>query len=183
MDPTSLFPVGAAAATGARRNIELKARVKSLDEARQTAERVATQRLGIQRQVDTYFHCATGRLKLREIDGQSAQLIWYARPDRAEARGSEYYLFEVHDPSLLKRMLESGLGIRQIVAKQREIFLFHNVRIHLDDVERLGSYLEFEAVLGPGHGEEQGVRRVAFLRDAFQLADDDLLSGSYADLE
>jgi adenylate cyclase class IV len=183
MNTSSLFPDDGTAVKGARRNIELKAKLSSLDQARKTAEQVATRRLGMQHQVDTYFRCAAGRLKLREIDGQSAQLIWYFRPDHPETRGSQYFLLEVHDPVVLKRMLESGLGIWQVVTKRREIFLYHNVRIHLDDVERRGSFLEFEAVLGPGHGDEEGADRVAFLRAAFGLADQDLLSGSYADLD
>jgi adenylate cyclase class IV len=65
------------------RNIEIKARLSDLAAARQTAAAVATKRLGAQHQVDTYFHCREGRLKLREVDGLSAQLVWYARPCRA----------------------------------------------------------------------------------------------------
>jgi len=34
------------------------------------------------------------------------------------------------------------------VSKRREIYLWHNVRIHLDAVTGLGSFVEFEAVLG-----------------------------------
>ncbi len=165
-----------------RRNVELKAQLTSLEDARQTAERLATEQLAVQHQVDTYFQCSSGRLKLREINGESAQLIWYSRPDRPEARGSEYYLLDVQDPGLLKRMLTAGLGVRQVVTKRREIFLYHNVRIHLDEVEGRGSFLEFEAVLGPNHGVEEGARRVAYLREAFQLDDDRLLSGSYGDM-
>ena len=50
------------------RNIELKARLADLDAARKTAVAIATERLGTQHQVDTYFHCRHGRLKLRQID-------------------------------------------------------------------------------------------------------------------
>ena len=50
-----------------RTNIELKARLASLETAREVASRLATERLEDQRQVDTYFHCREGRLKLREI--------------------------------------------------------------------------------------------------------------------
>ena len=63
-----------------RRNIELKARLASLATATAVAQEFATQRLGIQRQIDTYFGCRQGRLKLRQIDDQPAQLIAYAPP-------------------------------------------------------------------------------------------------------
>jgi adenylate cyclase class IV len=34
------------------------------------------------------------------------------------------------------------------VSKRREIYLWHNVRIHPDAVTGLGSFVEFEAVFG-----------------------------------
>lgn len=39
------------------RNIELRAKIGSLDQARQTAESIATKRLGAEHQIDTYFNC------------------------------------------------------------------------------------------------------------------------------
>ena len=58
-------------------NIELKARLRNLPAARQIAQRLATNYLGVQQQTDTYFHCTQARLKLREIvdfgDQQSSQ--------------------------------------------------------------------------------------------------------------
>ena len=69
------------------RNIELKARLADYAAAQKVAETVATRRLGTQHQIDTYFHCGQGRLKLRQIDRLRAELVWYARPDRARAQG------------------------------------------------------------------------------------------------
>jgi adenylate cyclase class IV len=47
-------------------NLEIKARCADLDAARERARAVATRRLGIDRQTDTYFVTRRGRLKLRE---------------------------------------------------------------------------------------------------------------------
>jgi len=167
----------------AARNIELKARLSSLDEARKIAERVATERRGTMRQVDTYFHCTSGRLKLREIDGAAmAELIWYARDDRAEARGSDYRIAPIPQPRALVEALKSAVGIRLVVDKRRELFLHHNVRIHLDEVAGLGMFLEFEAVLGPTVDDRRGAEQVAWLREQFGLSDEQIVSCSYSDL-
>jgi predicted adenylyl cyclase CyaB len=165
-----------------RRNIELKARVASLEHARQIAERLATQRLGRQLQTDTYFHCRNGRLKLREIAGQSSQLIWYARPDVADARACTYYLTPVVDPECLRQALAEAIGIRTVVVKQRDIYLYHNVRIHLDEAEGLGRFVELEAVLGAETDERLAREQLDWLRRQFAIETSDLLTGSYGDM-
>ncbi|MEM8681098.1 MAG: adenylate cyclase, partial [Planctomycetota bacterium] len=73
------------------RNIEIKARLLDL----QAAERTAYEVGGLPqvlRQVDTYFHCTHGRLKLREFEEGAAELIRYQRSDEAGPRCSQYQL-------------------------------------------------------------------------------------------
>lgn len=179
MNPTPADPVPS---SPARRNVELKAKLASLTTARDVARRLATEYVGLQHQVDTYFHVLNGRLKLREIQHATAQLVWYARPDQAHARTSHYYLLDVADASVARQLLTAALGVRQIVTKHREIFLYHNVRIHLDDVVGLGTFLEFEAVLSPDHSESEGHTQVAWLLEQFAISPDQILATSYCDL-
>jgi predicted adenylyl cyclase CyaB len=164
------------------RNIELKARLADLSAAGETARRLATEHLGVVHQTDTYFRCTSGRLKLRETQGSSAQLIWYARPDQDQPKASDYLLVAIPEPALLKQALISAHGVLVVVEKQREIFLHNNVRIHLDEVTGLGSFLEFEAVLSPEVDDQQGQEQVAQLKAEFSIADADLLRESYSDL-
>lgn len=164
------------------RNIELKTRLAEPQAAREVAQSVATKRLGTQHQVDTYFHCPQGRLKIRQIDGLSAQLVWYSRPDEPGPRPSDYLLVPLANPETLKAALAAALGVRCVVEKQREIFLYRNVRIHLDEVAGLGSFLEFEAVLGPGVDHAAGQSQLDHLVDAFSLEEGGLLAGSYSDM-
>lgn len=164
------------------RNIELKARLADLQAARNVAQTVATKRLGVQQQLDTYFHCTRGRLKLRQIDGLSAQLVWYARPDQKGPKESQYQLVPISNPETLKAALAAALGVRRVVQKRREIFLLHNVRIHLDEVVGLGSFLEFEAVLGPELDDAAGRAQLEQLIETFAIDPADLLSGSYGDM-
>jgi predicted adenylyl cyclase CyaB len=164
------------------RNIELKARLHDMAAAREVAQRVATASLGVQQQTDTYFQCRHGRLKLREIGGQPAQLVSYERPDRNDAKGSDYQLIDIPDPAALKQALSSAMGVHIVVEKLREIYLVDNVRIHLDDVAGLGEFLEFEAVLSADCDDAAGHRQLAELQAAFGIRQEDLLAGSYADL-
>ena len=164
------------------RNIELKAHLSNFDSAHQTAEAIAEKRLGVQHQVDTYFSCHQGRLKLRQIDRSPAQLVWYARPDEPGAKASDYLVVPVANPETLKAALTAALGIWVMVKKHREIFLWKNVRIHLDRVESLGNFIEFEAVLGTGDDDASGHECLKTLSDQFQIEPEHLVANSYSDL-
>ena len=170
------------AETTLRRNIELKARIASIEAAREVARRIATEHVGLLVQTDTYFHCRTGRLKLRETDTRPAQLVWYARPDEQGPKTSKYLLVPVEDAAGLKRALAAALDIRSLVSKRREVYLYHNVRIHLDEVQGLGTFLEFEAVLEPDQNEADGRAQVERLAGQFGVAASDLLDGSYGEM-
>lgn len=169
-----------------RRNIELKARLASIDEAREIAKSVATEHLGSRTQIDTYFCCGQGRLKLRESEGaetpSAAQLVSYQRADVPDAKPSDYRLLDVAEPDALRQMLTESLGVECVVEKRRDVFMYQNVRIHLDEVTGLGTFLEFEAVLDGNMTDEQGQAQVAHLANTFRIADSDRLQGSYSDM-
>lgn len=164
------------------RNIELKARLRDPATARLAAQAIATGAAGVEVQTDTYFHVPHGRLKLREIAGRPAVLIAYRRPDDAAAKASDYRLVPMDDAEALKLALAAALGIRAVVQKRREIFLVDNVRIHLDEVAGLGSFLEFEAVLSPECDDAAGHAQLERLSRHFGLAPADLVEGSYGEL-
>lgn len=164
-----------------RRNIELKARLHDIAAARLQARAIATSSEPAQHQVDTYFRATQGRLKLREINRATAQLVWYRRSNDPQSRSSDYLLVPVVDPALLKQALAGALGIVGVVEKHREIFLYENVRIHLDQVLGRGTFLEFEAVLGAAQTDQAGHEKLALLRRHFAVGDADLIAGSYGD--
>lgn len=171
-----------------RRNIELKARIEDMTTAESVAKRVATADGGMLAQVDTYFGCDSGRMKLREIQGKGAELIWYVRSDEAAARASDYRIVEVGDANAMRALMEAAFRVRAVVKKRRRLFFYENVRIHLDDVEGLGTFLEFEAVLDvdgdPDDGEaaERTAReRLDWLRNQFGIDNADLMEDSYGD--
>ena len=164
------------------RNVELKARLADLDPARQTAGRLGARLATTVSQTDTYFVVPDGRLKLRESRPGEAELIFYRRPDTKTEKVSEYSRVPVSDPAAIGAMLGAALGVGTRVRKVREVWLLDNVRIHLDRVEGLGTFLEFEAIVGPNHAEPACVVQAARLAEAFGLDDSSLIAASYADL-
>jgi len=119
------------------------------------------------RQVDTYYRVPRGRLKLRQIerlrpDGTpipesgSAELIGYDRPPVTGSRWSAYRVAAV-DPLAANDlhaalMLTHDLLVR--VLKRRDVLHVGATRIHLDQVEGLGSFVELETVIGAQDDQE-----------------------------
>jgi predicted adenylyl cyclase CyaB len=165
-----------------RRNLELKARCADVAAARAAATRLGAREAGVLVQTDTYFRVWHGRLKLRVIEGRPAELIWYDRPDQGPARTSRYRLVPVPDPEALTAALAAALGVRGKVHKRRELYLWHNVRIHLDDVAGLGTFVEFEAVLSPTDDEPTAQVRLEQLSRALSIGPAKQLAVSYADI-
>lgn len=165
-----------------RRNVEIKARVGSLDAARQVAQRLAAGYLGVLVQVETFFHCTSGRLKLREVDDRPAELIAYSRSDQVEPKPSQYYLVTVEEAAACKGALTAALGVAGVVRKRREVFLIDNVRIHLDEVDGLGDFLEMEAVISTSDEDEQATARLDVLMREFGILPENLLAGAYVDM-
>jgi adenylate cyclase class 2 len=165
-----------------RRNLERKFRCRDLNAVRAVLPALATRCEGVQLQTDTYFHARAGRLKLREIDGQPAVLIAYDRPDAATAKISAYHLVPVVDAALLRAALTAALGERGIVRKRREIHHWQNVRIHLDEVEGLGTFVELEAVLSAPDDEAVAHANLDMLQRKLGLVEEEALAVSNVEL-
>ena len=165
--------------SAARRNIELKAR--DPDPARSLAVclELGAEDRGVLRQRDTYFRAREGRLKLREEEPGGAVLIQYDRPDAAAARESRYRLSAVPDADTLRASLDAALGTLVVVDKERHLFLWDGVRIHLDTVQGLGSFVELEGVAPPESDLSAEREKVAHLQDALGIGE--VLTDSYSD--
>jgi adenylate cyclase class 2 len=133
-------------------------------------------------QRDTYFEVPRGRLKLREESGAVAQLIAYERPHLARSKESRYRLVDVPDPDELREALTAALGVTVVVSKERRLFTFQGVRIHLDRVDGLGDFIEFEGVAEDGDDPGRFAALLDELRASFGIGDRDLVPESYSDL-
>jgi homotetrameric cytidine deaminase len=166
--------------TPPRRNVEIKARDADPARTLERALALGAYDDGILVQRDTYFGRARGRLKLREHEGGHAQLIAYERPDSEDARTSAYRLVDVADPQALREALDAALGTRVVVDKRRHLLLYENVRIHLDEVEGLGAFVELEAVADAESDLAREHEVVARLREELALGEP--VAASYSDL-
>ena len=163
------------------RNIEIKVRCRDLSAVRERAVAARAEDRGTLLQTDTFYHSAAGRLKLREIAGDHAELIWYARDDVAGSKRSDYVVSLIADPLTLHAALEQSNGTRGVVRKRRDLFLWRNVRIHLDAVQGLGDFVELESVVGEVH-EATASANLDELLGLLGLTGSQVVAVAYADL-
>jgi predicted adenylyl cyclase CyaB len=163
-------------------NIEIKARVRDFEQIRSRAEKLSDTSVNVIPQEDIFFNVEKGRLKLRILAPDRSQLIYYTRPDQEGPKRSDYYLSYSSDPQNLKRVLELAYGIRGVVRKTRYLYLAGQTRIHLDDVEGLGQFMELEVVLDDGQGDAEGQKIAEDLMSALGVEGSDLIDGAYMDL-
>lgn len=177
-------------------NFEFKARLYDMENVNSVLRARAANLAGIMQQTDTYFYVSEGRLKLREIAYESqtvsttqhaeSQLIFYQRPDHAAVKRSDYHIAPISDAIKLREVLALALGVRVMVKKRRTLYLLlmkngGSIRIHLDQVEGLGDFVEVEAL---AHADEFAAAEAEAqaLLQAFHITENDLIPGSYADL-
>jgi len=163
-------------------NIEIKARVRDWDRTRRAAEALADRPLEIIDQYDTFFACATGRLKLREFSATRGELIAYEREDIAGTKASRYLISTTSQPAQLRQVLQRALGLAGVVRKRRYLYLHGPTRIHLDEVEGLGKFLELEVVMAPAQPAAEGEAIARELMRKLEIQPEDLLAGAYVDL-
>jgi predicted adenylyl cyclase CyaB len=163
-------------------NVEVKVSVVDLVALRQRVVALATSGPEWLIQHDTFFNVPTARLKLREFANGSGELIYYERADTLGPKVSTYFRSPASDPLALRQVLAQSLGVRATVKKRRELFLVGQTRIHLDEVEGLGSFLELEVVLADGESTSDGDRIAAALMDRLGVLPADLIAHAYVDL-
>ena len=163
-------------------NIEIKARVRDFATLRQRAEALSDTPVQVIPQEDTFFNAPHGRLKLRQLAPQQGQLVYYERIDSAGPKRSDYLLAWTADPAALKAALTAALGVRGVVRKTRCLYLVGQTRVHLDEVDGLGQFMELEVVLRPGQTDAEGQTVADELMEKLGVSRSDLLEGAYMDL-
>lgn len=164
-----------------RRNVELKAKDANSQRSLETCHSLGARDFGVIFQRDTYFDVPTGGLKLREETPGRPHLIQYMRASMAQQRESSYRIVEVEDGATFCAALTESLGTRGVVVKRRRLLLWNDVRIHLDEVQGLGSFIELEAVAPPESDLTHEHRLIVRLRDALKITDDRLCAEGYAE--
>ena len=169
------------------KNIENKSRISSaeLGKVAELARSATSQPPVLLRQVDTFYQVPSGRLKLRQFENGSAELIAYQRAaptEREQPMESSYVRSPCADPASLHAALAQSLGVRGVVRKRRELILLGQTRVHLDEVEGLGSFLELEVVLEPQQSAAEGEEIARGIMEQLEVTAESLFCESYIDL-
>jgi predicted adenylyl cyclase CyaB len=164
------------------RNVEIKARVAQPSRLLEAVIEIADRGPTVFAQDDTFFACPAGRLKLRTFSATEGQLIFYRRDDLEGPKLSEYVMASTSEPDALRGTLTLAYGVVGRVRKTRTLFLVGPTRVHLDDVEGLGHYLELEVVLTPEQTLEDGQRIAEDLMTKLGIEATHLVRRAYVDL-
>ena len=161
-------------------NIEFKAELRDLEAARSQCRVLAAEKIGVLDQTDTYFKLADGRLKKRQAPGEPIEWIYYHRDNRVTPKMSNYTILT--DDQARRRWGTESLRQWLVVRKKRELWMIDNVRVHLDQVEKLGDFLEFEAIVSRQFDVKECHMAVDELRQMFAPVLGESISVSYSDL-
>jgi len=163
-------------------NLEIKADCRDLKRIEGILNSLNVEFLSEGFQRDTYFKVSRGNLKLRETNTGEDFLIWYKRREKAEPKLSEYYIYQTQESQKLKNFLRNAFGEKIIIEKVRKIYLYKNVRIHLDRVKGLGNFIELEAVLSKYGIDKESKENINFLVKKLCIEKEDLLKSSYTEI-
>lgn len=164
------------------RNIEIKARIESVEAMAARVAALADQGPIAIEQDDTFFVCAAGRIKLRAFSSTEGELIFYRRGNQAGPKESRFVISPTGAPDSLRQALSLAYGTAGRVRKHRTLYLVGRTRVHLDRVEGLGEFLELEVVLAEGESPDAGAKEARALMMALGLAADQLVDEAYVDL-
>ncbi|HUK29655.1 MAG TPA: class IV adenylate cyclase [Candidatus Acidoferrum sp.] len=163
-------------------NIEIKARIGNIRRLRAALRAIGAEIIETVKQEDTFFAVPRGRLKMRRNGSDNFELVYYRRPNAPGPSVSNYFRKPIDDAEGAKRDLERLFGIRCVVRKNRQVFLSHGARIHLDDVEGLGRYLEVEVPVERKRDLHRAMRVAQDLILQLAVQTPDLVSEAYEEL-
>jgi len=162
------------------RNVEYKAELRDPAAARATCRALGAAHLITLRQTDTYFRVPSGRLKRRETPGEPTEWIFYERPDRVDVTTSAFTIYT--EAGARAQFGASDPPTRVVVRKRRELHMLDGVRIHLDEVESLGTFFELEALVTPRQDHPAARALIEMLVERFRSVLGEPIAVSYGDL-
>ncbi|MFZ5807538.1 MAG: class IV adenylate cyclase [Verrucomicrobiota bacterium] len=164
------------------RNVEIKAKVHDVTALRKRARKLTGKPPQLLLQKDIFFHVKQGRFKLRVLSPTFGQLIFYQRGNAKNARESNYCIYETKNPEALRQVLRTALGEKIVVKKKRCLYLLGQTRIHIDEVEGLGNFMELEVVLKKNQSAIEGMKTCRDIMQKLDIKQKYLISCAYADL-
>ena len=163
-------------------NIEIKAKARDPAHLRRILEGLCATPGEAILQEDIFFQTGKGRLKLRVLGANHGELIYYERANVTGPKRSTYLIIPSTDPASLRMLLSTALGMRGVVRKQRLLYRIGNTRVHLDDVDGLGAFVELEVVLNESQTSQEGESVAEEIMKQLGICETDLVAEAYIDL-
>ncbi|XP_070803063.1 uncharacterized protein [Pituophis catenifer annectens] len=129
-------------------NVEIKARVQDLAQLISRVEQLSGSPGSLILQTDTFFPVPHGRLKVRDFRDGHGELVFYDRPNSTAPKLSRFTISPTDDPRGLVAALSQALGEQGVVKKVRHLYMVGQTRVHVDQVEGLGDFVELEEKKG-----------------------------------
>ncbi len=161
--------------------IEFKAKIENPENIRKLLLKLGAKHIKTTHQIDTYFDNINGRLKLREMEDKST-LVFYKRQNRTQIKKSHVKIVDVNDTINLKKVLSDTLGVKVTVDKLREIYMWNDIQVHIDNVKELGYFLEFEYTVKTPDEIPNMRRKIQNMMKQLGINHSNLIAYSYSDL-
>ncbi len=163
--------------------VELKAKTDKLDPIRSKLVALKAKHVGTFQQTDRYFAVPRGRLKLRQTNSEKPQLLYYERENVSKPKRSDVFILEIPESKAFAALLKRILKTRVTVKKTREIYWYQGTQIHLDKVDSLGCYVEFERKTPNIPKEvEKNKKLLERMMETLEIPSENLEKLSYSDL-
>nr|CAB3262714.1 uncharacterized protein LOC100182215 [Phallusia mammillata] len=167
------------------KNVEIKASVPDLPRLLKLAQDLSLKDATVLVQKDIFYKCHNGRLKLRSVksvEKNHSELIFYERPDQSGPKLSQFHIFPVENADAMDLILGSSIGRRGVVAKTRHLFMVGQTRVHVDQVEGIGDFMELEVMLDKSQTPEDGAVIAQDLMEKLCISPSNLITKAYVDL-
>ena len=159
-------------------NLELKVKIDSHNDVKRILKNIKAEFIKTLDQKDIYYKTGNGLLKLRIENGKQS-IIKYLRNEKEKDRFSNYEVlhFSSGDP---EKFFKDLFLIETVVEKKRNLFMYDNTRVHLDDVKGLGTFLELETLVI--NGKVDAKKRFKTIVGLLKLSKYNEIRKSYRDL-
>src|ERR1035437_590621 len=133
-------------------NLEIKIHMDSNDSPLKVLNNLHAEFVRDINQTDIYYSMPDSLLKLR-VEDEEECLIKYNRDEENPDRFSDYEVIYLKS-SGTEKFFNSIFTPEAVVRKKRSLYLYNNTRIHLDIVQGLGTFMEFETLVVTGIGKD-----------------------------
>ena len=160
-------------------NFEIKTKISDCAKILERIKNIGAVYKETMNQIDYYLQIGTEKEKIREINDTEISLISYKRSETNGRKDSNYKI----KPLTLEQkelIIKNNYPVC-IVNKTRQLWMYKNTRIHIDNVTGLGNFMELETVV-KNISKERGLIEFNEIVDQLEIDLNKAEPFSYSDL-